>query len=297
MKRSIPIPTNALLSYHYYRDFDLDRLPHLTIIGDSGAYSAKTQGATINVDELAEWGIKWRHRLAWLASLDVIGDPDASYRNWRRIVNDYGLPAVPTVHFGAAPAEIDRYADHGCDFIGLGGLVGVPAARQMRWLVQMFRYAATHHPTMRFHGWGCTSRHHFKLPFFSVDSSSWNAGMRYGTMRLVHPSTGKATAYALNGREAYSPAASRLLVDYYGIAPGRVASSTETNQRLLTALALLSASAQEQFFRRKHGNVSPPTWVPTLDRPGPHIHLASTASTHFKQLDNMTQGGLDGYMA
>lgn len=40
MKRDIPYPRNILMSYHYFKDYDLDRLPHLRIIGDSGAFSA-----------------------------------------------------------------------------------------------------------------------------------------------------------------------------------------------------------------------------------------------------------------
>lgn len=42
MKRAIPLPTDALVSFHYFRQFNLDQLSNLRIIGDSGAFSAKT---------------------------------------------------------------------------------------------------------------------------------------------------------------------------------------------------------------------------------------------------------------
>lgn len=41
MKRSIPAPRNILMSYHYFKDYDLDELDNLSIIGDSGAFSAR----------------------------------------------------------------------------------------------------------------------------------------------------------------------------------------------------------------------------------------------------------------
>lgn len=104
MKRQIPYPVNALVSYHYFADYDLDRLPNLRLIGDSGAFSAKSQGAEITPAALAEWGRKWSHRLSWLAALDVIGDPGATYRNWWEMVErhhvhaDHGRPQPATRH-------------------------------------------------------------------------------------------------------------------------------------------------------------------------------------------------------
>ena len=43
----IPPPRNILVSYHYFRKYDLDKLAGLRIIGDSGAYSAKSQGVEL----------------------------------------------------------------------------------------------------------------------------------------------------------------------------------------------------------------------------------------------------------
>ena len=40
MKREIPYPVNALMSFHYFEDYDLNRLSNLNIIGDSGGFSS-----------------------------------------------------------------------------------------------------------------------------------------------------------------------------------------------------------------------------------------------------------------
>lgn len=126
VKRRIPIPRNILMSYHYFKDYDLDRVPNLTIIGDSGAFSAKSQGATITTKELADWAKKWRHRLKWVAALDVIGNPVSTYSNWREMVDVHGVEAIPTIHYGTHPSDLDKYARRGVDLVGLGGLVRVP---------------------------------------------------------------------------------------------------------------------------------------------------------------------------
>lgn len=287
VKRQIPYPVNALVSYHYFADYDLDRLPNLRLIGDSGAFSAKTQGAKITPAALAEWGHKWSHRLAWLAALDVIGDPDATYRNWWEMVERHGVKAVPTIHFGTPPTELARYADKGVDFVGLGGLVGIPTKRQMRWLVQVFRYARDNHPEMRFHGWGCTSVPHYDLPFYSVDSSSWTESLRYGKMTLADPRTGQNVFYMLDGRAVYQPRVARLLVDYYGFSPRETERAHPGNRAQIVQLSALTMSVREQRFRKRHGPIPAPLWVGGAT--GPHVHLANINPQVFLDLNEQLQ--------
>lgn len=282
----IPPPRNILVSYHYFKGYNLDRFAGLRVIGDSGAFSAHHQGAEITTDQLVAWAMKWRHRLCWVAALDVIGNAAATRRNWQEMVRS-GVPGVPTVHFGSEPELLDYYADQGVDFVGLGGMVGRPAPAQMRWLVSMFRYARSNHPEMRFHGWGVTHAKALQLPFFSVDSSGWGGGYRYGRLTLRDPTSTKVHTLDLNGRETYSPEVARLLRDHYGVNPSEVATSGPHNRLLMVRLSALSASVQEQQFRRLHRRtpIPAPQWgrlvapgqssSPTAP-PGPHYHLAGT---------------------
>lgn len=124
MKRLVPEPHTLLVSFHYAKKWPLGDLPHLRIVGDSGAYTARMQGTEISVDDLGEWAAAWRHRLFWVAALDVAGDQPTTRRNWETMNREYRLESVPSIHFGDDPHMLDYYASRGCDFVGLGGLAG-----------------------------------------------------------------------------------------------------------------------------------------------------------------------------
>lgn len=289
----IPPPRNILVSYHYFRRYNLDKLAGMRIIGDSGAFSAKSQGAEVTLPELAAWGKRWQHRLCWLASLDVIGDAAGSRRNWHQLVDVHGLQAVPTIHFGGDPSLMDYYAERGVDFIGLGGMVGKPTASQLRWLVSCFRYARDNHPQVRFHGWGVSHLKIMRLPFFSVDSSGWSGSYRYGRMTLRDPTRpGHSVSVRMDGRGTYTPEIATLLREHYGVSPSQVSTSGPHNRKLVVQLSALSASVAEQEFRRIHkGGVTAPCWGQLLPaRCGPAYHLAIGDTT--KEPDSLV--GLAG---
>lgn len=281
-RSTMPFPRNGLVSYAYYRTADLDRLKSLRLIGDSGAHSANTLGIKINDKLLADWITKWRHRLAWAACLDVINDPEGTWRGFRTMHEVHGIEGVPSLHFGTDPREMDRYADYGVDFMGLGGMVGKSRPKSMRWLVACLRYARDNHPDMRFHGWGLTSEVTFQLPFWSVDSSSWCAAWMFGRLHLRHPRTGEATLVQLDGKQAYRPEVARLLRDHYGTAPSEVAECTPVTRKNVVRAAALGASVAEQRLRKVHGPIPAPKWGQLNPRPdGPHIHLANTSPSMY----------------
>lgn len=317
-------PRNVLCSFHYFKEYDLDRLPNLRIIGDSGAFSARSQGAEILTPDLAAWAKKWRHRLLWVAALDVIGNPKATRRNWKAMVEE-GVPGVPTIHFGEEPSEMDWYAERGVDFLGLGGLVGIPLPRQMRWLIKVFKYAQANHPEMRFHGWGVTADRALHLPFYSVDSSGWTAAVRYGRLKLRHPTDPRLDQdVALNGRDVYRPEVMRLLRQHYGTRLDEAATSSSVNRETMVRLSALSASVHEMRFRKRHGTISAPTWG-RLDKSlpsgpahhladadpkgfvvvnaigealaGPAMHLANTDPGQFETVNKVAAGGPSLHLA
>lgn len=294
----IDAPRNTLVSFHYFAKFDLDRLAPTVMIGDSGAYSALMQGATITTKQLVAWGQQWRHRLAWLACLDVHGEPDTTRRNWAEMV-DAGLPGVPTMHLTERSwrEDMDWYAEQGVDFMGLGGLAGSGSMVQLpfRWLVQVFKYAQANHPQMRFHGWGVSRPSFLRLPWFSVDSSGWGAAYRYARLALRHPHTGETIAVELDGKQVYRPEIALLLRDHYGVNPSQVAKSGPHNRLLMVELCAKSVSVQEAHWRRMFRNqpISAPEWG-RLGSPqtlaGPHLHLAEGHSEHLEVVALLAQG-------
>lgn len=291
----IPAPKNSLVSFHYFKDYDLDRLSNLRLIGDSGAYSARMQGIEISNDDLGEWANKWKHRLAWVASMDVAGDTWLTRRNWEVMVNEYDVPAVSSLHMGCEPSEMDWYADQGVDFLGLGGVAGGSRKKEtvFRWLISVFKYAQKNHPDMRFHGWGITKDSWLRLPFFSVDSSSWGSSYRYGQMILREPRTFKRVSFGLNGKDAYTSENARLLSLHYGVAPSEVDVCVSANRHKIVRLSALSASVQEQKFRKMHGIITAPKWgnLQQDEGNGPHLHLAEGHSKHLEYVDELALTG------
>jgi hypothetical protein len=290
--RQLEKPWHALVSYHYFNTPTNARVipagfeRGVRWIGDSGAFSAMTQGVTIDRDSYADWLHRYRGDLMWAASLDVIGDPAASLRHYRALTRD-GFTVVPTIHFGTPAAELDRYAELGATFVGLGGV----AARKdrpavLRWLLSCFRYAEKHHPGMRFHGWGVTHPQYIAhLPFWSVDSSGFGAGYRYGVGKLFDPHTGRTSTVKMNG--SHPGKVGELLRREYGLAPSTVATSHAGNRDLMSVMSALTAQLMDRHYTRRH-NVSPPAGWEQYG-PGTHVHFADSAIatyTHiFKALE------------
>lgn len=289
---NLTYPVDALVSYHYYQRDDLmgavTRPGHLRLIGDSGAYSAYAQGKTIKLAEYAAWCLRWRDQLAWVAALDVIGDPDATYRNWAIFRDQHGICSIPTLHAGGDPARLDVYAAEGVDFIGLGGLVGV-ANRATGWLVQVLRYARDHHPAMRFHLWGVTTRKILDvLPVYSTDSSGiMGQGYRYARLRIFDPATHRDVQMALNGRDVFKHSA--LLRRTYGVTPADIATSSPANRALLIQLAAASTQQYAAWLQTRH-HVPAPTWGIRDSSDGTRIALVDAAAGHGTETDLATLG-------
>jgi hypothetical protein len=284
---NIAYPVDALVSYHYFRDDkQMAKVTggHLRLIGDSGAFSAYTAGATITVGEYAAWCRRWADHLMWRASLDVIGDPAASLGNWRALRDTHGLDTIPTIHVGTDPSWIGAYATQGVDFIGLGGMVGRPMPVIMRWAVAMMRHAADRYPHVRFHGWGQAGRRFLDaLPVYSADSSRSAVAYRFGILRLFDPATGRGHNLKLDG----SPAVNRygrLLRDVYGVDPADVRTSHAGNRRLLIRLAAAGIQQYATWLQHRH-QVTAPTYGMNAAPPvGPLVHNVSVAPEDYTAL-------------
>lgn len=297
----IPAPRNILLSHYYYKKRDIDELRHCRIIADSGAFTARYQGKVILNSQLALWTKRWEHRLAWVACLDIATpDTTATRTNWLKLVNDYQLPAVSTLHAGDHPSEMDWYAEQGVDLLGLGGMAGanLSHAASFRWLVSVFKYAQDNHPQMRFHGWGMTKMDIVRLPFWSVDSSGWGNAYRYGRITLRDPFSTKDISIDLDGKAVFKhPELIHMLRDGYGVTPKQIAKAGPHNRNLLVRLSALSASVYEQRVRQMHRKkmVTPPKWGRLKgwnfsdSDCGPHIHLVDGYNPHMKIVDDLNR--------
>ena len=274
---NLSYPVDALVSYHYYKRDDLMAAVtgpgHLRLIGDSGAFSAYAQGETIRLADYAAWCRQWRDRLSWVAALDVIGDPHTTWSNWAAFREKHGINSVPTLHAGGDVKWLDAYAAEGVDYMGLGGLVG-GAVRGFPWMVHVMRYARDHHPGMRFHAWGVTTRKVLDaLPVYSADSSGiMGQSYRFGRLRVFDPASGRDLMIHLNGRDPYKH--TTLLRRVYGVTPGQVARSTPANRALLIQMAAASTQRYAAWLQARH-HVTPPAWGIREATPGTRPHLTA----------------------
>jgi len=272
-----------LLSYWYYKDSDLDTLlpktfPHgiPPIFADSGAFSAMTQGGSISLKAYATWLQRYRHHFTVMANLDVIRHPVLTWEHQQRLENDYGLSPLPVFHVATPWEWLEHYVER-YSYIALG-VAGHPYKSYMGWLVQCFKRAK--HQAV-FHGFGITAWQPWRaFPWYSVDSSAWGQGFRYGSIPFFLPQQGRFIKLHLGDRAGIYAHAGALRDQ--GIDPVWLVERTATRAQICgwSALAYLRAT---QFLRAYHGPISVPqrpdvSSVITLKPPGVHHYLVDARS-------------------
>lgn len=267
-----------LLSYHYYKDTDLDALfekyftqPYPEVFADSGAFSAASKGAEINIADYAAWVKRWAHLFTTYANLDVIGDPDATDRN-QKALEDWGLEPLPVFHTGSDMAHLEKLVER-YQYIALGGMVPFMRfpKRIMPWLIKCFKMAQGR---AVFHGFGATSWTVVKaLPWYSVDSSSWGSGFRYGQVPVFDVRVGKFQTLNLGNVAAWQRHS--RLVEALGFDWRDFADRKRNDRAKICAISALSYIMAEQWLRKRHGEIFIPGGQ---SAPGRRAHLADTSN-------------------
>jgi len=152
---------------------------------DSGAFSAFTQGITIDIQEYIAFIKEHESVLEVYANLDVIGDPVGTWKN-QITMEKAGLSPLPCFHYGDDPKWLKRYLSKGYEYIALGGMVPISTNDLRSWLDYIFPEFlcdSSGIPTIKVHGFGLTSlRLMLRYPWFSVDSTSWVVTGRMGSV-------------------------------------------------------------------------------------------------------------------
>lgn len=159
---------------------------------DSGAFSAKSQGVSIDIKEYIQFIKDNESSITVYANLDVIGDPEATLKN-QRIMEKAGLNPLPVYHFGSDEEKylvplIEKY-----EYICLGGMV--KSGNLNTYLDRLFsKYICDEKgfPKVKVHGFGLTSIPLMvKYPWYSVDSTSWVVTGRMGSVFVPSWKNGK----------------------------------------------------------------------------------------------------------
>lgn len=145
---------------------------------DSGAFSAFTQGQSINIDNYIEF-IK-QHKPETYAVLDVIGDFEKTKAN-QKYMESKGVNPLPTVHFGSSKEQINYWLD-GYNHIAIGGLVPHAKFRKrlFGWTDIFFSQVREKFP-VKCHAFGMASNSFLtRYPCYSSDSTSWQRFSKFG---------------------------------------------------------------------------------------------------------------------
>lgn len=186
-----------LESYHYVGKESAVRKMRaegVKVFLDSGAYSALTQGTSIDLGKYCDYIHKNQDIIKMAASLDVIDSTDpkrAAKQGFHNLLEmeRRGVRPVPTFHQGE-PDEALQYYVANYDYVLLGGMVGSSAKQLQAWLDRVFeRFITNGDGTLktRIHLFGVTS-----LPLMmrynatSVDSSTWVQWAAMGMILLPY---------------------------------------------------------------------------------------------------------------
>ena len=158
-------------------------LPGRRLFLDSGAYSAMTRGAEINLDEYIRYIHEHHQRFFCYAALDVIGDWKATKINVDKMV-DADLIPLPTYHQNSPIEVLHEYCER-FDYLALGGMVPAPGKKELQaFLDRSFSVIKQYWPK-KIHSFGVTSQWVLeRYPFFSADSTSALLGGAMGRILL-----------------------------------------------------------------------------------------------------------------
>lgn len=177
-QRAVDENPHILDSYHYIKNPRIIKRIRETgkrIFLDSGAFSAFTQGATININEYCRFVKQNRDLFEVISVLDAIGDADKTYANQKEMER-VGIPALPCYHYGEPEDVIDYYATN-YEYITIGGMVPISTPQLRIWLDRIWsKYLVNPDgtPKLKVHGFGLTSVPLLvRYPWYSADSSSW----------------------------------------------------------------------------------------------------------------------------
>jgi hypothetical protein len=264
----------VLLSYWDFRKRDMAdwrrQLPDDALVfADSGAFTAHTQGADIDVGDYGRWLSANAEHFTTYANLDVIGDPVATAVNQRILEDEHGLTPLPVFHGGEPWEALDTLIADGYRYIALGGLVAVSdKVLARKFLVRCFQIGAD--AGVVFHGFGQTDQWMLRsLPWYSVDSTTWLNGAKYGLVYLWDDQRGRFWLPSRHDTEALRDLES--IVRSHGTTVTRLAADGMTQRHALEVWR-----RAEAWYRRWHGPIAHPT-DPTVED-GLHIYLAGSAS-------------------
>lgn len=139
------------------------------------------------VDEYASFIKANKDLIDTYVSLDVIFNPELSWKVQKYLERKYKLKPLPVFHAGEKIKDLKRYIDN-YDYIGIGGLGQSVTKAQWKSSVgdpvfKLICDTKNHMPRVKTHGFAMTSPDLvLDYPWYSVDSTSWMQFGKYGLL-------------------------------------------------------------------------------------------------------------------
>lgn len=174
-----------LVSFVYIKTFfhNRHRYAYRDWALDSGAFSARSLGVEINLQEYIDLCKRLRGEdptLRDIFALDVIGDWRATMKNteamWRK-----GIEAIPCYHLADNDWGVLKGMARDYPKIAIGGMADLRGNLKRRFVEQCFARVWP----KKMHGFGCSSETMvMSFPWHSVDATNWEiAPCKFGTWR------------------------------------------------------------------------------------------------------------------
>lgn len=184
---------HVLESFHYRRNVEKAMAKGWQLFLDSGAFSAYTVGAKIDLQEYIAFIRANDGAFTQYAALDDLADERVSLRNYQTML-DAGLMPTLTYHAGDTMVVLDTICRTNCR-LAIGGVAQLRTPKRLRTFFDsiwsgLLKRATAQSKVFQVHGFGVTSFDAMRrYPWTSVDSTVWIKASAYG--KLLHPHTGR----------------------------------------------------------------------------------------------------------
>lgn len=167
----------------------------MRVLIDSGAYTiwnmarkGNAAAAKIGIPEYCKWLDDNKGLYNHYASFDVIGEGEATYKNWL-LMRKMGYDPIPVYHASTDIKWLKKYLDAGAPYICMGAIAFMGVRYRLANFDNIWSNYLTDKagiPTVKVHGFGLTAMNIMvRYPWYSVDSSSWAFIARHGGLFIA----------------------------------------------------------------------------------------------------------------
>lgn len=247
-------PRRTLLSYHYFKDVGF-AAGKTDLFIDSGAFSAWRLGKPIRLMHYIDFLKRWGDKSTVYANLDVIGSIDGTARN-QRIMEAAGLNPLPVYHWGEDYRVLQKMCAE-YRYVACSGTATVFGEGKGMVTERRAHFARVFKITQKYetlvHGFGVTDMELLmEFPWYSVDSSSWVRGRRFGSFQLFDPVKCRMQNINVN-RSSHAYGFRDVLLNHYQVPVSTVIKGRYTLLEYNT-LSVRSWELLEDYLNTRNGH-------------------------------------------